>query len=159
MKYINHLIKDDLVIQVTTLIATVISQSISEDWRTNQLFKLNGEMNPSDLMRSTISQCRQQSWKHYFKPNIMFSSRKTPVARPRWHHFVLCNHLLFILIPQDLFLHLIPLQGDCNIYHIFIIIYIYLLIYFYTWYLSRVMAIVRKTLAASPRWQQHSATW
>ena len=75
-------------------------------------------------MRSTISQCRQQSWKHYFKPNIMFSSRKTPVARPRWQYFALCNHLLFIQIPQDLFLHLIPLQGDCNIYHIFIIIYI-----------------------------------
>ena len=30
---------------------------------------------------------------------------------------------------------------------------------FDTWYLSRVMAMVRKTLAASPRWQQHSAMW
>ena len=28
-----------------------------------------------------------------------------------------------------------------------------------TWYLSRVIAMVRKTLTARPRWQQHSAMW
>ena len=85
--------------------------------------------------------------------------------KPRWHHFVLFNHLWFILIPQDLFLYPMPLQGDCNVYHISITIYLisyfitYIFIYFCTWYLSMVMATVRKTLAASPRWQQHSATW